>query len=141
MKRTAGLAVLALMVVLSACTETAEKHPAGEARPSPESTIPVRPTATTTVASEAAVALAERYRKDGGDADVYSIQKEYTPEGFPLLIIRTHNPGRDNERFRRLTETIVSFFSREEGVSLSGGYLMDVFGPDGSLRHRWDTTP
>jgi hypothetical protein len=43
--------------------------------------------------------------------------------------------------FDALKESVTGFLQREEGLSLRQGYLLDVFGPDGSLQHRLDARP
>lgn len=123
------LGVVACAAVLSACTEA---RPAGSG---------AGPTATSTAAPAQAAALAGRYHAAGGDADVYGIQTESAREGStPLIILRTRNADSDHALFKEQAASVTSFLTGEEGLSLGGGYLMDVYGPDGRLLHRWDTT-
>lgn len=96
------------------------------------------PTVTSTVAPDAASRLAGRYRRAGGEKDVYGIQRTSGPDGVPLLIVRTRNPDEDAGIFDDLKGSITGYLEREEGLSLGRGYLMDVFGPDGGLQHRLD---
>ncbi|MCX5379832.1 hypothetical protein [Streptomyces sp. NBC_00091] len=125
----AVLATAACTVLLAGCTEE----------------TPVRaapgPTATTTAAPPEALALAERYRAAGGDADVYGIQQESTADGVPLLIVRTRNANTDDPVFKKQAASITSFLAAGEGLSLSRGYRMNVYGPDGGGLHQWDATP
>ncbi|MFC9296822.1 hypothetical protein ACFTWH_32455 [Streptomyces sp. NPDC057011] len=125
----AALAAVACAALLAGCTEEARV------------TAGVGPTVTATAAPSDAAALAERYRAAGGDADVYGIQREPGPEGVPLLIVRTRNADANAALFVRQSASITSYLSGKEGLSLSRGYLMDVFGPDGALLHRWDARP
>ncbi|MDX6315235.1 MAG: hypothetical protein QOF84_4515 [Streptomyces sp.] len=99
------------------------------------------PTATSTVAPDAAVQLAKRYHQSGGANDVYGIKRDSGPAGVPLLIVWTHNPDGDAETFDELKGSITGFLEHEEGLSLKQGYLMDVFGPDGALQQRLDARP
>uniref|UniRef100_A0AAU2JJY5 Lipoprotein n=1 Tax=Streptomyces sp. NBC_00049 TaxID=2903617 RepID=A0AAU2JJY5_9ACTN len=131
---TSVLAVAACAAALSACTDAGSTGSPGAAGST------VGPTATSTAAPAAAAALAERYRQAGGDPDVYGIEHEARPPGAPLLIIRTHNADTDHALFDKQAASIAAFLTEKEGLPLSGGYLMDVFGPDGRLLHRWDTT-
>ncbi|MFC8266538.1 hypothetical protein ACFUIZ_12525 [Streptomyces cinereoruber] len=57
------------------------------------------------------------------------------------MTVWTRGEERDAGRFDALEVSVVGYLEREEGVSLERGYLMDVFGPDGSLRHRLDARP
>lgn len=75
-----------------------------------------------------------------GNEDVYAIQRESGPEGVPPPIVRTRNPDTDDTVFQKQRESVVSFLAGEEGTT-DRGYLMDVFGPDGSLPHRLDARP
>ncbi|WP_258036851.1 hypothetical protein [Streptomyces sp. SM14] len=63
------------------------------------------------------------------------------PAGVPLLTVWTHNADDDAETFERLKVSLTDYLEREDGVDLSKGYLMDVFGPDGGLQHRLDARP
>ncbi|MFE7747953.1 hypothetical protein [Streptomyces sp. NPDC057428] len=96
------------------------------------------PTARTTAVPEAAARLAERYRRAGGQREVYGIERSAGRDGVPLLVVRTHDPDDSARTFDRLKTSVVGFLEREEGLSASEGYLMDIFGPDGSLQHRLD---
>ncbi|MGW0394360.1 hypothetical protein ACWDYJ_26430 [Streptomyces sp. NPDC003042] len=123
-----ALVAVTCTALLSGCTQEST---------SPE---PVRgPTATTTAAPPDALALAERYRATGGDADVYGIQQESGQGGAPLLIVRTRNADSDGRLFDKQSASIVVYLTAKEGLSLSKGYLIDVFGPDGALIHRQDS--
>uniref|UniRef100_UPI001D1322C8 hypothetical protein n=2 Tax=Streptomyces TaxID=1883 RepID=UPI001D1322C8 len=102
---------------------------------------PPRPTATTTAAPDSAVQLADRYRKASGNGDVRGMERVDGPAGVPLLTVWTHNADDDAETFERLKVSLTDYLEREDGVDLSKGYLMDVFGPDGGLQHRLDARP
>lgn len=96
------------------------------------------PVATATVAPDAAARLAERYRRAGGVPDVYGIARSSGADGVPLLTVWTHDPDRDDGPFQELKLSVTRYLAEREGLSLENGYLMDVFGPDGSLQHRLD---
>ncbi|MCX4781955.1 hypothetical protein [Streptomyces sp. NBC_01264] len=84
------------------------------------------------------MALAERYHRAGGDESVYAIQQEAGPDAAPLLILRTTHTDADHSLFEKQRDSVVSYLTRFERLSTSEGYLMDVFGGDGSLLHRLD---
>ncbi|MBC9718770.1 hypothetical protein H9Y04_40210 [Streptomyces sp. TRM66268-LWL] len=137
MKRTACSAALicvGALALLAGCTT-------GSAPRSDRPSAAPGPTATTTVAPAAAVQLADRYRQSGGARDVYGIQRSSGPAGVPLLVVWTRDPDDSAETFDDLKGSIIGFLQREEGLSLRRGYLMDVFGRDGSLQHRLDARP
>ncbi|MGK5450374.1 hypothetical protein [Streptomyces radiopugnans] len=135
--RAAALALPLCALVLCACTgQGQERSDAGPGTPSASATA--GPTAVGTAAPAEAEALAERYRGSGGDEDVYAVEREPGPEGVPLLVVRSRATESDAERFDRLKDSLVFFLVQVEGVSLERGYLMDVFGRDGSLLHRLD---
>ncbi|MFE6833794.1 hypothetical protein ACFVFI_02980 [Streptomyces sp. NPDC057705] len=123
---------VAACTVLSGCTDEGADR---AAVPAPG------PTVTSTGAPPDAAALAERYRKAGGDTDVYGIEQVPGPDGAsPLIVVRTHNPDTDEARFKRQAASVTAYLTLSEGVTLPHGYRMDVFGPDGRLLHRWDAT-
>jgi hypothetical protein len=129
--RSATLVCVGAVALLSGCTADSDPrsdHPS--AAPGP--------TVTTSVAPGAAVQLAERYRRSGGEQNVYGIQRSSGPDGVPRLVVWTRDPDDSAETFDQLKGSIIGFLEREEGLSLRQGYLMDVFGPDGSLQHRLD---
>ncbi|MFF4007735.1 hypothetical protein [Streptomyces sp. NPDC001717] len=124
------LTVVTCAAALTACTDA----------PSPTG-FPPGPTATSTAAPPEAAALADRYREAGGDADVYGIEPNFKREGYPpYIVVHTRNPDSGDALFKKQAASITSFLTSKEGLTLGGGYLMDVYGPDGRLLHRWDTT-
>ncbi|WP_406368268.1 hypothetical protein [Streptomyces sp. NBC_01546] len=130
--RLMALTCLGCATLLSGCT--VDSTPSPDRRPS----ATPGPTATTTVAPDAAVQLADRYRRSGGTSDVYGIQWSSGPDGVPLLTVWTHSSDEDAKPFDDLKVSITRYLERKERLSLEHGYLMDVFGPDGSLQHRLD---
>ncbi|WP_424921955.1 hypothetical protein [Streptomyces sp. wa1] len=100
-----------------------------------------QPTATTTVAPDSAMQLADHYRESSGNKDVYGIQRADGPAGVPLLTVWTRSADEDAEPFDRLKVSLTDYLKREENVNLDEGYLIDVFGPDGDLQHRLDARP
>ncbi|MEV7521205.1 hypothetical protein [Streptomyces sp. NPDC091371] len=126
----AALAAVACAALLAGCTQ----EDRAAATPGP--------TATTTVAPPEAAALADRYRAAGGDADVYGIESVFIRESHPpYVVVRTHNPDTDDALFKKQAASIASFLTKEGELPSGTPYLMDVYGPDGRLLHRWDTTP
>ncbi|MEU9302455.1 hypothetical protein [Streptomyces sp. NPDC048269] len=136
MRRTAShgsglasvLVLTAFVAALTACTAHGGHRPAAG------------PTATSTAASPHATALAERYRQAGGDAAVYAIQWETRAGAAPLIVVRTGNPDAEDALFQKQAASVTAYLADREGLSLGGGYRMDVFGPDGRLLHRRDAT-
>lgn len=126
--RTASL-IAGCALLLTACTE----HEGAVSS--------AGPTATSTAAPAAALALAERYQREGGHESVYAIQQEAGAEGAPLLILRTTQSDSGSSLFEMQRDSVVSYLREFEQLSTAKGYRMDVFGPDGSLLHRWDARP
>ncbi|GAA3643022.1 hypothetical protein ACG5V6_24185 [Streptomyces chitinivorans] len=139
--RTAALALPLCAALLAACTGGQDQERPGARSGTPSAPASAGPTAVSTAAPAGAKALAERYRESGGDEDVYAVQREVGPGGVPLLTVRSRATDSDAQRFDRLKESLVLFLVQVEGVSLERGYLMDVFGRDGSLLHRLDARP
>ncbi|WP_327176294.1 hypothetical protein OG599_13980 [Streptomyces sp. NBC_01335] len=129
--RRALLVLVGCAVLLTGCTADS----ASERKDSAGTRGPV---ATTTVAPDAAARLAERYRSAGGVPDVYGIGRSADGDGVPLLTVWTHDPDEDDRPFQELKKSVTRYLAEHEGLSLEKGYLMDVFGPDGSLQHRLD---
>ncbi|WP_250293758.1 hypothetical protein [Streptomyces atroolivaceus] len=137
MKRIARVVVpvgLGAVILLPGCTADGGTDPG---RP----LAPVGPTATTTVAPAAAAQVAERYRAAGGAREVHGIHRSTGPDGVPLLVVWTRDPDESARTFDELKGSVTSFLGRREGLSLDRGYLLDVYGPDGSLQHRLDARP
>ncbi|MEU3405890.1 hypothetical protein ABZ766_18395 [Streptomyces sp. NPDC006670] len=133
-----AVAALACGVLLTGCSEGAAPGPdrpaatAAAAGPGPTAT------ATATAAPPRAAALAERYRAAGGDPDVYAIEHAPGPDGVPRLVVRSRSADPGDARFRAQNASVTGFLTAKEGVSLSRGYRIDVYGPDGALLHRMD---
>ncbi len=126
----AACLVLASVLLASGCSPEPQDRAAPPVTPGP--------TVTVTAAPDEAARTAERYRRSGGTEDVYGIQRGPGAGGVPLVTVWTRGEERDAGRFDALKVSVTGYLEREEGVSLERGYLMDVFGPDGSLRHRLD---
>ncbi|WP_031510170.1 hypothetical protein [Streptomyces megasporus] len=99
------------------------------------------PTATTTAPPDTAIRLAERYRRQGGAEDVYGIRWDPGSDGAPRVVVWTRDPDGGAAALEALDESILRFLRGEEGFSSERGHLLDVFGPDGGLRNRYDTRP
>lgn len=137
--RPAALAVcLGSVLLVSGCSPATSRDADPDRR---DPSVTPGPTVTATAAPDEASRTAERYRRSGGAEDVYGIQRAAGPGGVPLVTVWTRGEERDAGRFDALEVSVAGYLEREEGVSLERGYLMDVFGPDGSLRHRLDARP
>ncbi|MFD9633212.1 hypothetical protein [Streptomyces violascens] len=129
-----ALVALAATVVLALSGCTTDQQDRG-------GPTPAGPTATPTGAPAAAVALAERYHRSGGAQEVYGIQYRSGSDGTPAITVWTRNPDDSAPTFDSLKNGVTGFLAREDGVSLTRGYQMDVFGPTGALQHRFDARP
>ncbi|MCX2971799.1 MULTISPECIES: hypothetical protein [Streptomyces] len=135
--RLACLAGIAAALVLTGC-RTTEAVPDAQASSLPGPTT----TSTSTAAPDAAARLAERYQQDGGLRDVHGLQHTAGPGGVPLITVWTReDEARGAEEFQDLRDSVTAFLRDEERLELGQGYLLDVFGPDGGLRHRLDARP
>ncbi|MFI2781213.1 hypothetical protein [Streptomyces sp. ALB3] len=132
--RTAVLIAAGAVTLLTGCT-------ADDGTDESRAPATAGPTATTTLAPGAAARVAERYRAGGGDQRVYGIRRSAGPGGVPLLVVWTRDPDESARTFDELKDSVTGFLRSEEGLSLDKGYLLDVFGPDGSLQHRLDARP
>lgn len=132
--RLAALICAGSVALLCGCT--------ADSAPGPErSSARPGPTATSTAAPEAAGQRAAEYRRSGGVKEVYGIERGPGPGGVPLLVVWTHSQADDRDSFDALKGSVTGYLQRAEGLSLEGGYLMDVFGPDGQLQNRLDARP
>ncbi|WP_369355076.1 hypothetical protein [Streptomyces sp. cg2] len=126
LKRLLPVAFLAVAVLLTGCDL------AGDARPS-------GPPTTTATPSRTGTELADRYRKSGGDADVYGIHHAKNGKGVLVLSVWTHKKdyyGNVDDFAAKLAS-----FLKRDGVSVDQGYVLNVYGPDGVRLHMLDTTP
>ncbi|MFJ9619818.1 hypothetical protein [Streptomyces noursei] len=117
---------LAAAVLLAGCDFGIDTRPKGP------------PTATTT-ASQTDTELADRYHKAGGKTDVYGIESAKNDQGVLVLSVWTHRNTR-YENVDNFAANLVSFLTRE-GVRLDRGYVLNVYGADGTRLHNLDTTP
>ncbi|AJC61711.1 hypothetical protein [Streptomyces sp. 769] len=126
MKRILPVLFLATAVLLTGCDVADDARPSG-------------PPITTETPSRTGTELADRYRKAGGDADVYGIQHTKDHKGVLVLSVWTHKKaGYDN--VDGFANKLTSFLA-QEGVRLDQGYVLNVYGPDGTRLHNLDTTP
>ncbi|WP_043264120.1 hypothetical protein [Streptomyces sp. CT34] len=126
MKRVLPIAFLAATVALTGCDVIADARPSGP------------PTATTTPTRNG-TELADRYRKAGGDSDVYGIHYAKNNKDVLVLSVWTHKKAR-YENVDDFANKLASFLIRD-GVSITRGYVLNVYGPDGTRLHNLDTTP
>lgn len=132
MKRTLPSVVLAALILLTGCST----------EPSARSRSPRPSDGPPTISASPAGAgrdLAARYRKAGGDADVYGLTHTKNREGVLVLTVWTRKRSGYGGGFDTFDKTLASFLTRE-GVSLAQGYVLNVYGPDGTRLHHFDTT-
>ncbi|WP_447032801.1 hypothetical protein [Streptomyces hypolithicus] len=132
MKRILPALVLAAAVLISGCGADDE---------TPWTRDPTTPAPPSTTASPvpAATELADRYRKAGGDNDVYGIRHAKNKDGSLELTVWTRKKT-GYEPFDDFATNLASFLAGE-GVRLDQGYVLNVYGPDGTRLHNYDTTP
>jgi len=118
--------VLAAVVLLSGCS-------VGDSRAG-------GPPTTSAFPAGADSDLAARYRGAGGDRDVYGLKYAKNSEGVLRLTAWTRKQAGYGGSFDDFAETMTSFLTRQ-GVNLAQGYVLDVYGPDGTRLHHYDTTP
>ncbi|QIP83834.1 hypothetical protein GLX30_06860 [Streptomyces sp. Tu 2975] len=111
-------------VLLSGCSD--DDASAGP----PTATASPGPTATD---------LAARYRKAGGDAAVRGIDHTRRADGAALLTVWTDKDD-GYVPFETFADALSAFLSGED-VRLDRGYVLTVYGADGSLMHKYDTAP
>ncbi|WEH34284.1 hypothetical protein PZB75_13485 [Streptomyces sp. AM 4-1-1] len=83
--------------------------------------------------------LAARYRRAGGDPDVYGIKHAKNRDGVLVLTVWSRKRSGYGGGFDDFDRTLTSFLTGT-GVSLDQGYVLNVYGPDGAILHRYDTT-
>lgn len=83
--------------------------------------------------------LAARYRRAGGDPDVSGIKHTKNRDGLLTLTVWTRKKSGYGSGFDKFDETLTSFLTGT-GVSLLQGYVLNVYGPDGTRLHHYDTT-
>lgn len=127
MKRTLPTVLLAAIVVLSGCS-------AGDSTSASTS-----PTSGASPASSDSD-LAARYHGAGGDQDVYGLKYAKNRKGVPVVTVWTRKQSGYGAGFDDFAQTLASFLTKQ-GVSLAQGYVLDVYGPDGTRLHHYDTTP
>jgi hypothetical protein len=110
-------------VLLSGCSD--DDASAGP----PTATASPGPTATD---------LAARFRKAGGDAAVQGIDHTRRADGAALLTVWTDKDD-GYVPFDTFADALSAFLSGED-VRLDRGYILTVYGADGSLLHKYDTT-
>ncbi|AXK36067.1 hypothetical protein DVA86_29185 [Streptomyces armeniacus] len=68
---------------------------------------------------------------------MYAILRGSGPGGAEQLTVWTRDKNEDAEVFDALKDSITGFL-HEQGDPPEEDYVLDVFGPDGSLLHRLD---
>ncbi|MYT33907.1 MULTISPECIES: hypothetical protein [unclassified Streptomyces] len=126
MKRILPILFLTAAVLHTGCDFVGDARPSGP------------PTATATP-SRSGTELADRYRKAGGDADVYGIHHAKNDKGVLVLSVWTHKKA-GYENVDDFATELTSSLTRE-GVRFGQGYVLNVYGPDGVRLHNLDTTP
>ncbi|MEW1661085.1 hypothetical protein [Streptomyces sp. NPDC093707] len=126
MKRILPVLFLAAAVLLTGCGSSGHARPSG-------------PPTTTVTPSRADTDLADRYRKAGGDTDVYGIDHAKNAKGTIVLRVWTRRKNYD-KNFDGFAAKLASFLTRE-GIHLNQGYVLNVYSSDGTRLHNYDTTP
>ncbi|UQA95525.1 hypothetical protein [Streptomyces halobius] len=126
MRRILPVLFLTAAVLLTGCDFSGEARPSG-------------PPTTTATSSQAGTELADRYRETGGDADVYGIDHTKNRKGVLMLSVWTHKKA-GYKNFDDFATNLASFLTRQ-GIRLDQGYVLNVYGPDGTRLHNYDTTP
>ncbi|WP_129308993.1 hypothetical protein [Streptomyces sp. L2] len=83
--------------------------------------------------------LAGRYRHAGGDPSVYGLKYAKNHEGVLRLTVWTHKQSGYGSSFDHFAKTLTSFLA-QQGVSLDRGYVLNVYSPDGTRLHHFDTS-
>ncbi|MEW1675395.1 hypothetical protein AB0O47_19420 [Streptomyces noursei] len=126
MKRTLPILFLTATVLLTGCGFSGDAHPSS-------------PPTTTATPSRAGVELADRYHKAEGDADVYGIAYAKSSKSAIVLSVWTHRKSYGTG-FDEFAAKLASFLTKE-GLHLDQGYVLNVYGSDGTRLHHYDTTP
>ncbi|WP_328745060.1 hypothetical protein OHT57_06395 [Streptomyces sp. NBC_00285] len=127
MKRILPAFLLTVAVLLSGCsTETGPTAAGG-------------PPTTSASPAGSDTNLAARYRRADGDPDVYGIKHAKNRDGLLTLTVWTRRKSGYGSGFDKFDETLTSFLTGT-GVSLLQGYVLNVYGPDGTRLHHYDTT-
>ncbi|MYW17011.1 hypothetical protein GT039_15790 [Streptomyces sp. SID2955] len=131
MKRTLPAFLLTAAVLLSGCSaDTSSKNDSTTDGGPP--TISASPVGNDSD-------LAARYRGAGGDPDVYGIKHAKNRDGVLILTVWTRKKSGYGSGFDTFDRTLTSFLTGT-GVSLDQGYVLNVYGPDGTRLHHYDTT-
>ncbi|MCX4822789.1 hypothetical protein OG883_23390 [Streptomyces sp. NBC_01142] len=131
MKRLLPALLLALALLTAGCTDDAGPHK--------DSTGPSGPPTISESPSPQATDLANRYHAAGGDRDVVGIRQAKDKGGVLVLTVWTQKKS-GYEQFDDFATNLASFLAGE-GASLDQGYVLNVYGPDGTRLHTYDTTP
>ncbi|MET7357340.1 hypothetical protein ABZS76_02715 [Streptomyces sp. NPDC005562] len=131
MKRLLPALLLAVSLLVAGCTDDAGPHK--------DSTGQSGPPRISKSPSSQATALANRYHAAGGPRDVAGIQQAKKKGGVPVLTVWTQRKD-GYEQFDDFATDLASFLAGE-GVNLDQGYVLNVYGPDGTRLHTYDTTP
>ncbi|MFH9867504.1 hypothetical protein ACH4NT_15680 [Streptomyces lydicus] len=132
MRRVLSILALATAVLLAGCSAVSagyhdrRLHPTG-------------PPTTTATPLRAEAELAGRYRKAGGDVDVSGIRSAKNSRGVLVVTVWTHKKS-GYASFDKFATGLASFLTRE-GLPLNRGYVLNVYGSDGTRLHNYDTTP
>lgn len=131
MKRLLPALLLAVALLTAGCTDDAGPHK--------DSTGPSGPPTISESPSPQAIDLANRYHAAGGGRDVVGIRQAKNKSGLPILTVWTQKKS-GYAQFDDFATNLASFLAGE-GVRLDHGYVLNVYGPDGTRLHTYDTTP
>ncbi|MFD3511836.1 hypothetical protein [Streptomyces sp. NPDC058657] len=87
-----------------------------------------------------AAQVAERFRKDGGEKAIQGIDTSKAAEGVPQVTVWSTDRQSDGAHFDKLRPALEAYLKEKEGFKAPKGYFIDIFGGDGKLLHRFDTT-
>ncbi|MGW1375151.1 hypothetical protein ACWD6P_12875 [Streptomyces sp. NPDC002446] len=132
MRRILPIPFLAAAVLLAGCSFENDAH-------HDRKVSPTGPPVITSTPSKAAAELADRYRKEGGDTNVSGISYAKNRKGVLVLTVWTHKKT-TYANFDKFATNLAPFLTRE-GVQLNQGYVLNVYGSDGTRLHNYDTTP
>lgn len=86
----------------------------------------------------AAAQMAERFRKGGGEQAIQGMDAGAKEEGVPRVKVWSSDTQSDAAHFDELRPAIEKYLEEKEDFKASGGYLLDIYGGEGKLLHRFD---
>ncbi|GHH47409.1 hypothetical protein [Streptomyces candidus] len=81
---------------------------------------------------------AERFRTAGGEEAIQGVDSAGEAEGVPRVVVWSKDTESDAEHFEKFKPALIAFLKEKEGLKSPKGYLLDMYGGDGTLLHRLD---